>query len=66
MVAVIVTSAMLGTGCGGSPQVASDVPEFQPAAGPPSDAALPKGMPSNTTRGMQIDPATGRPMGPPQ
>src|SRR4051794_31773256 len=52
-------------GCSQSdPQVASDVPEFKPASpvSVDSSARRPKGMPKNTTAGLQIDPTTGRPL----
>ena len=53
----------LVSGCSQSdPQVASDVPEFKPAPSVDSSARRPKGMPKNTTAGLQIDPTTGRPL----
>jgi hypothetical protein len=55
----------VGPGCGSSePQVATDVPRFDPKPDPTPSGKPVKGMPKQTSAGMQIDPATGRPMGP--
>jgi len=55
--------ACLLSGCGASePQVATDVPEVKIAEAPDyTKGKSPKGMPKNTTAGMKLDPATGRP-----
>jgi len=51
------------SGCSQSePQVASDVPAFKPSPAPDATARRPKGMPKNTTAGLQIDPTSGRPV----
>jgi len=61
---VFLLSTGLTAGCNqGEPQVASDVPKVEPAATPDlSSGKLPKGMPKNTTAGLKLDPASGRPV----
>jgi len=62
MGAVLIFSGLV-SGCSQSdPQVASDVPEFKPSASLDTSARRPKGMPKNTTAGLQIDPTSGRPL----
>ena len=62
---VLGMAAVLGSGCGSpQPEIDATVPPAEVSEGPAA-GELPKGMPSNTSMGMQIDPKTGRPSGPP-
>lgn len=50
-------------GCGpAEPRVDPNAPQVRAAATPDVTGARPKGMPKNTTAGLRLDAATGRPV----
>lgn len=50
-------------GCGpAEPRVDPNAPQVRAAATPDLKGARPKGMPKNTTAGLRLDAATGRPL----